>query len=311
MTPLRAATDRITTVRTADGATLRVQTRGPDSAPLTVVLTHGWLLSSDIWHRQVFELAHRAGGEVKTVRFDHRGHGGSTRGTRPMDVDLLANDLAHVLDNHAPSGPLVLGGHCLGGMAIMALAAARPELFADRVRGVLLAATSPRGLDRGRTGVARTAEHGRYTAARLLSHLPAELDLVRGLVPPHVGVPRAAVRRLAFGRAPDPARVRECAELVHRTPAESITSLYEPLTRLDLTEQLDPLRDVAVTVLGGGRDRLVPPRHAQSLTLALPETRVRHLPHSGHMLPVEAPEDVSQELARLCDAETTANAGAA
>ena len=42
----------------------------------------------------------------------------------------------------APDGPLVLVGHSMGGMTIMALAEQRPELFADRVRGVALIGTS-------------------------------------------------------------------------------------------------------------------------------------------------------------------------
>ena len=41
-----------------------------------------------------------------------------------------------------PRGPVVLVGHSMGGMTIMALAAARPELFGDRIVGVALMSTS-------------------------------------------------------------------------------------------------------------------------------------------------------------------------
>ena len=41
------------------------------------------------------------------------------------------------------TGPLVLVGHSMGGMTIMALADQQPELFGDRVIGVALVATSP------------------------------------------------------------------------------------------------------------------------------------------------------------------------
>ncbi|MBB4930053.1 pimeloyl-ACP methyl ester carboxylesterase [Lipingzhangella halophila] len=315
MTPLRSATDRISTVRAGDGAELRVLTRGPDSAPLTVVLAHGWLLSSDIWSPQASHLASVPDVPLRIIRFDHRGHGGSTRGTRPFDVGLLGEDLSRVLDAHAPSGPLVLGGHCLGGMAIMALAGARPELFAERVAGTLLAATSAGGPDPGRPEVPlpdRAAARGRHAAMRLLSHLPAGVDLMRVLVPPHLRAVRAAVRSAAFGSGADPRRVRECANLVHGTPAESLTGLYAPLTRLDLTERLGPLRDVPVTILAGGRDRLIPPRHGRALSRALPEARVRFLPHNGHLVPLEAPDVVSGHLAELCGAGVAeSGAGAA
>ena len=41
-----------------------------------------------------------------------------------------------------PEGPIVLVGHSMGGMTIMALADAHPELFGDQVLGVALLSTS-------------------------------------------------------------------------------------------------------------------------------------------------------------------------
>ncbi|WP_046470417.1 alpha/beta fold hydrolase [Allosalinactinospora lopnorensis] len=303
MTPLHHATDRIATVRTRDGAELRVHTRGPENAPLTVVLAHGWALPSDIWRPQVSRLTSDSDRVVRTVRFDQRGHGGSTRGTRPLGIDLLGEDLARVLDTHAPTGPVVLGGHSLGGMAVMALAGARPRLFEERVAGTLLVAASAGDLAPDRPGIplrARVAARGGRAAMRLLSCLPNGVDRVRGLVPPHLGITRAAVRRTVFGPDADPTRVRECAELIRGTPTETITGLCEPLMRLDMTERLGALRDVPVTIIAGGRDRMVPPRHARTLSRALPGALLRILPQHGHMLTLEAPEVVTEHLAELC-----------
>ena len=55
---------------------------------------------------------------------------------------MLGRDLDAVLRALAPDGPLVLVGHSMGGMTIMALAEQRPELFAERVAGVALLSTS-------------------------------------------------------------------------------------------------------------------------------------------------------------------------
>ena len=41
-----------------------------------------------------------------------------------------------------PTGDVVLVGHSMGGMAIMAFAERHPETFADRVAGVALIATT-------------------------------------------------------------------------------------------------------------------------------------------------------------------------
>ncbi len=53
-----------------------------------------------------------------------------------------------------PRGPIVLVGHSLGGMAIMELADAKPELFGKRVKGVVLIATSSGKLARSQPGAA-------------------------------------------------------------------------------------------------------------------------------------------------------------
>src|SRR5262249_10485729 len=79
-------------------------------------------------------------------------------------VDQLGRDLAVLLSDLA--GPVVLVGHSLGGMTIMALADQQPELFGTTVRGVALLSTSA----------------GMVTELRL--SLPAALAAIRGpLIP--------------------------------------------------------------------------------------------------------------------------------
>ena len=77
------------------------------------------------------------------VIYDQRSHGRSERAPRAScTIDQLGHDLAAVLRALAPDGPLVLVGHSMGGMTIMALAEQQPELFAERVLGVAFLATS-------------------------------------------------------------------------------------------------------------------------------------------------------------------------
>ncbi|WP_146165635.1 alpha/beta fold hydrolase [Murinocardiopsis flavida] len=304
--PPRAA-DRVRTITTADGAALRVLVRGPDDAPLTVVLGHGWTLGSSTWERQTAALTDpaRPGPAVRVVRWEQRGHCGSTLGTRPLGIDLLGDDLAAIIDTLAPTGRLVLGGHSMGAMTIMALAAERPDLVRDRVAGVALVATAAGRLDTSRPGFPLRAR-ATGTAQRLimgaLARLPREADRLRSLAPPRLGAHRAAVRRLLFGRDADPLRVRECAELVHGCPAAVVAGYYGPLMRHDMTARLAALRDVDTVVLGGGADRLTPVRCARALGRALPGAEVRILPGLGHMLTVEAPDEVSGVLLRMCAA---------
>ena len=61
-------------------------------------------------------------------------------------IDRTGRDLGEVLDATTPSGPVVLAGHSMGGMSILALARQRPELFGDRVVGVFLLAGCVKGI---------------------------------------------------------------------------------------------------------------------------------------------------------------------
>ena len=115
--------------------------------PLTVVFVHGYALNLDCWHFQ------RSGyrGLVRTVYYDQRSHGRSGKSSLGhATIEQLGHDLKQVLDEVVPDGPLVLVGHSMGGMTIVALAELHPELFGDRVVGVGLISTTAGGLDPSR-----------------------------------------------------------------------------------------------------------------------------------------------------------------
>ena len=112
------------TVSAAHEARLAVQVHEGvlehDPSLPTVVMAHGWTLTHAAW-RPVLEelLTHRA---VRVVTYDQRGHGDSTMGRPPKaTVRLLGDDLAEVIAATVPGdSPLVLVGHSMGGMTIMA-----------------------------------------------------------------------------------------------------------------------------------------------------------------------------------------------
>ena len=84
---------------------------------------------------------------MRCVWVDQRGHGRSGRGSEGShDIDRLGVDLEQVLAAAAPEGPVVVVGHSMGGMTVLALADQRPDLFDDRVVGAGLLCTSSGGL---------------------------------------------------------------------------------------------------------------------------------------------------------------------
>ncbi|MGI8870507.1 MAG: alpha/beta fold hydrolase [Mycobacteriales bacterium] len=161
--------DRTCTVVAADGVPLHVCELGPKDAPVTVVLVHGFALSLDSWHFQGQALAELPG--VRLVLYDQRGHDRSARGAAAhATIGQLGADLGAVIDTVGGAGPIVLIGHSMGGMTILALAQHRPDLLASRVAGLGLVATSAGRLSTGLLGAAaaRSARQMQYVAGATL-----------------------------------------------------------------------------------------------------------------------------------------------
>ena len=110
---------------------------------VTLVFAHGYALNLDCWHfqREAFR------GKRRMAFYDQRSHGRSDRSDREhATIDQLGDDLARVIETVAPKGKVVLVGHSMGGMSIIAFAERHPRLFAKRVAGVALIATTAGGL---------------------------------------------------------------------------------------------------------------------------------------------------------------------
>ncbi len=84
---------------------------GPPGAA-AIVLLHGWALSSDLnWFSGVYDVASRHG---PVLAPDMRGHGRGLRSDKPLTLELLADDVAALVD-HLGVGPVILAGYSMGG----------------------------------------------------------------------------------------------------------------------------------------------------------------------------------------------------
>ena len=291
-------------MRTHDGLRLHVRIDGPRDAEVTVVLAHCWTSDHDAWRYQLRDLRTWFGDAVRVIGYDHRGHGASDECPQEAaTIENLGRDLAAVIDTHAPAGDLVLAGHSIGGMTVMALAEHRPELFADRVRGVLFVATSGGSLGRVRLGPRRLGETlGERAKERIPALLATRSRMLSRRQRRRAPVLEAMVaRRFLFG---DDMRLRDHAlavEGIINTPAASMCGFFEDLMRHDRLEGLHALHGVPVHVLVGEHDRLTPPSHARRLARAVPRARLTVAPGAGHMLPLERDELVSTTLIELVE----------
>ncbi|MCP2260189.1 Pimeloyl-ACP methyl ester carboxylesterase [Streptoalloteichus tenebrarius] len=293
--------DRECTVAADDGVPLSVEEVDPADGgepDLTVVLVHGYTLDRRSWHFQRLDLPELTNPRVRLVRYDQRGHGRSGSSPRAScTLDQLGRDLDAVLRAVAPTGPVVLVGHSMGGMTIMALAELRPELFLERVVGVALLGTSAGEI--GRHGLPRPVL-SRYNPvtlglATLAGWQPGLLERVRR-VGDHLNW--GAVRALAFGdRRVDPRRV----DLVHRMLAETsvraITDFLPTLGSHHRYAALAGLRQCEVLVMAGDADQITPFAHSEVIAAELPDAELVRVPGAGHMVGLEQPELVDELVA--------------
>jgi pimeloyl-ACP methyl ester carboxylesterase len=294
---------RARTVAADDGVPLSVEEVDPSDggrAELTVVLVHGFALDRRSWHYQRRDLALCTEPRVRQVLYDHRGHGRSGRpNPRSCTIDQVGRDLDVVIRSVAPTGPLVLVGHSMGGMAIMALAEQRPELFADRVRGVALIGTSAGEVGRQGLPLPMLSRYSRITqvVGELASWRPDLVDWVRSA---GWGLTRQGVRHLAFGDRSVPiALVDFMVEMLNVTEVRVLTSFLPTLGTHNRYAALAGLRHCEVLVLSGDEDRLTPWQHAERIATELPAATLVRAAGAGHMVMLEQPDLVTGELITL------------
>ena len=183
--------------------------------------------------------------------------------------------------------PVILVGHSMGGMTIMALAGQQPELFGTKVIGVVLISTTASGLDRGSPwmpGPARPV---------LRRALPVVL---RGAATGYRAVLVEQGRRVAsdvsflstrfigFGDPRvSPAVVDFLEQMIRETPIEVIAAFSQALLRLRPARHAGRRSGaVPVTVLTGEKDRLISPSLGVELAAQIPGAELVRVPGAGH-----------------------------
>jgi pimeloyl-ACP methyl ester carboxylesterase len=217
-------------------------------------------------------------GGHRVVLYDQRGHGGSTLGSGPMSIDRLGDDLLAVLD-HVGGTDLVLAGHSMGGMTVQALAVNHPDVVRDRVRGIALVSTAaqavPRPLPAG-------------IVNRVLGDRSSRIFAKRS-----VGLSRGAVGVQAFE-----SHVRATGDAFAATSGAARAGFLVGISRMDYRGGLASIA-VPVRVLVGTHDRLTPVARARVLAERIPGARLDVLPGLGHMLPLEAPDQLAEAITAL------------
>ncbi|PXX63986.1 pimeloyl-ACP methyl ester carboxylesterase [Nocardia tenerifensis] len=294
-TTVTSAARRVT-VSTEDGVALAVREYGPPNAELTVVLLHGHCLRTESW-TYVRDALIRRYPDARVVCYDHRGHGDSAAASRQTyHLDQLGHDLHTVLEAVAPTGPVVLVGHSMGGMTVLTYVSQRPHEIGTRVAGVALIATAASGLaDAGFGRLLRNPAVSVFQAAvrrapTLMHH--AKLLACKVFAP--------VIRMAEFGDRKVSPRVLALANAMHNeTPIVTMASFLSSFMVFDETDALAVLSRVPTLVLCGSADLMTPPSHSVAMAAAIEYADFVIVDGAGHSVILEQPGHVAEAVARL------------
>jgi pimeloyl-ACP methyl ester carboxylesterase len=291
-----------------DGTEIAVEVLGDNHPGPTLVFIHGWTFSSRSWHYQRM-LAERH----RLVLMDHRDHGESGTGPREhRTIEQVGRDLYAVLQatcRGRGSGTLeeqgrdvVLVGHSMGGMTIMALAAEHPDLFgpAGPVKAVALVDTSakrPEDHTFGLRGPLATLFLRQWSSSlALMVSDPEKAERARRSgsavsvrISGFLNLHRKSDRRLA----------RFTEAMSAATKAQVVGDFWADLDARDQVKALEALADVPTLVVVGVADRLTPATDARVIAAAVPGARLLELERAGHCTMLERPEAVNSALLDL------------
>jgi pimeloyl-ACP methyl ester carboxylesterase len=267
---------------------------------LTVVLVHGFALDRRTWHFQRQSLPALSDPSIRVVLYDQRSHGRSERAPREScTIEQLGHDLDAVIRALAPEGPLVLVGHSMGGMTIMALAEQNRELFTDRVAGVALVSTSAGEV--GSAGLPGTllSRHNPLTRG---------VGMLARLQPTLVETARRALgeviwtltRSFAYGdRNVAPWLVDLVDTMISTNAVDALIDFADTVDSHNRVAALPALADCEALVIAGDADRVIPVTHSEVIAAELPDARLVHFPGVGHLPMLEQPAAMDEALIDL------------
>ncbi|HYO38675.1 MAG TPA: alpha/beta hydrolase [Nocardioidaceae bacterium] len=294
-------------VRTSDGLLLHAEVDeaapysegtksriGPPPGDPTLVFVHGFALNLDCWvfQRQYFRGKHRM------VFYDQRSHGRSQRSDNEhATVDQTGDDLLRVLQAVVPDGPVVLVGHSMGGMSVMAFAERHPDVFEDRVVGAALISTTAGGLKTHRI-VSRLIPDriGGELGPRLVAALAKAPRLVDGVRRRGSNLGFLVADQFAFGSDVPDSYVELVDTMLAATPFEVLAQFFPNFDTHDKFTALESFGRVPTYVVTGTKDRLTAVAHSRTMASRIPGAVLVECPGAGHLVILEQRDPVNDAL---------------
>ena len=242
-----------------NGITVRYKVEG--GGPW-VMLSHSLTTDLSMWDGLAAELK----GSFTVLRYDTRGHGGSSAPEGAYSFEQLVADVTGLLDAFKVERTHFVG-LSMGGMIGQYLALLAPQRLNKLVIANSVSRIPPEAaaLWDQRITQARTEGTGAM----------AEATIGRWFTPPF--------------RAAHPDIMARITALIATTPVAGYVGCGEAIRRLDVTSRLPAIKNPTLVVVGA-EDPGTPPAASAIIANAIPGARLEIIPSASHLSCIEQPE---------------------
>lgn len=241
------------------GATLRIRIDGPPGAPWLLML-NSLSTTLEMWDGQIPTLS----GHFQVLRYDQRGHGGSSAPKGPYSIGDLGKDALELLDALGIE-KVSLCGLSLGGIISFWLAGNAPERIDKVVVACTSANFSPPELWAERARVVRAHGVADLYEGLLARWFTSNIDVV------------------------NPQAKAQIYKMLTSCNPEGYASCCEALGGADVRPLLGQIQSQTL-VIAGARDPATPPNIAVSLFESLPNSSLTIIPDASHLANFEQPD---------------------
>ena len=286
-------------VRTTDGIDIYVEVDDPLVQPpddLAIVFCHGYALTQDSFHFQRRDLR----GQATLVFWDQRSHGRSDKSAAEnISIDQLGDDLYQVIQQVVPNRPVILVGHSMGGMTVMAFADQHPDMLGPDgpVKGVALLATSSGQLNSELFGLpanfaSRVHNMSPALTAQAIKYADA-IDWGRSYTN---DLSLMLTNRFSFGSDAPASYGQFTSDMLNQTSIQTVAEFLSALQAHDKREALKNLRPIDTLIMVGEKDVMTPIEHYTRIVSEVHPEHTQILANTGHMLILERHYDVNAQL---------------
>lgn len=243
-----------------DDVRFRCRLDGLVGAPW-IVFSNSLVTDLSVWDPQVATFAAR----YRILRYDQRGHGGTSVPAHPATIEQLAADAARLMEHFAVRDA-VFAGVSMGAATGFCLAQRRPDLVTRLVASDGQAATAPGGAQAWQERIA-VAERGGMAAY-------ADATISRWF---------SAASHAEGNRAIPLVRA-----MVDRTPLSGFVACARALQGYDFRAGLGAMRQPMLLVAGAADGAM--PQTMAALADQIPDAGFVEIPDAGHLPCIERPE---------------------